>query len=221
MKKLLLLFTLVVGVIAIAMPGQAATLHFGLDTVFPGTPLKPIPYGSAPWVTVDFDDGDTPGTVDMRISANLQHSVEFVGSLYLNSNTPLDNYDFSSPVSSGGFTFPEISPEIYTTPNSQKADGDGWYDFKFEFSTSDGNTFNNTEWLEYTITATGLTADSFNLFSTEGGGEGIYLAAAHIQDADGIEDNGTWVGAVPIPASVLLLGSGLIGLAGFKRKIAK
>ena len=215
MKKLLLLITLVVVTIAFAVPGQAATYQLNIDTVFSD---KPNPAGIAPWITVVFDDGGTAGSVDMRISGNLQDADEFLSELYLNSDSVPADTVFTLTDSSGGFTL----PTIYTGINSQKADGDGLFDIRLNFSTSEDDTFNNYEWLEYAITANGLTANSFDLWSAPDGGEGAYLAAAHIQGIGEHGEDSTWVGAVPIPASVFLLGSGLIGLVGFRRKkIAK
>lgn len=66
---------------------------------------------------------------------------------------------------------------------------------------------------------TGQTSD--NVLAQLGTGAlriGIHVQGYDSGENEGFVNNDT---PVPIPASVLLLGSGLIGLAGFKRKIAK
>jgi hypothetical protein len=90
-----------------------------------------------------------------------------------------------------------------------KADGDGWFDILLVFPILSADHFNLDEVVVYTITGTGITASDFNDLSAESGGQGIYLSAAHIQGTNGGSD---WLGAVPEPSTVVLLGLGLTGL---------
>ena len=69
----------------------------------------------------------------------------------------------------------------------------------------------NTDVLTFTITGTGITASSFAWLST--GGSPNYVAA-HVQGIP-LDGGGTasgFIGTVPIPGAVWLLGSGLLGL---------
>ena len=56
-----------------------------------------------------------------------------------------------------------------------------------------------------------MTKAADRFFSDEGGGQGTFLAAAHIQRING-NDSG-WIGVVPEPSTASLLALGLVGLA--------
>ena len=109
--------------------------------------------------------------------------------------------------------------------NADKADGDGYFDIKFDF-VQPGNQerFGAGESIEYLITGiAGLDASSFNHRSADNNGipysasDGRYYTAAHVQGIgeDG-EDSG-WV-TTPEPATLVLLGLGGVGLLLTRRR---
>ncbi len=113
-----------------------------------------------------------------------------------------------------------LAPTGSATVNSLKADGDGYYDGKFEYA---GNNFLGHEQIlsfDLGIVGQDLDTSDFHLFSIPGGGTGTFIMASHIQNVSG--GNSLWVGTaavVPVPVAAVLFAGGLAALMGFRRSI--
>jgi len=190
----------------------AAIVTFQLDYEFSGaTP----PSGLTPWLTATFDDQDSSGSVELTMAATNLTDAEHVKGWYFNFAGDLTTLSFSYDSAAD-----VEAASINTGTDAFKADGDGFFDILFVFANGD---FREGEESVYSITGTGITADSFDFFSAPGDGNGSWTTAAHIGGIGPCDQYSGWVGgnSVPIPGALWLLGSGLIGLVGMRKKLKK
>ncbi|MBW7905396.1 MAG: hypothetical protein LC135_02770 [Phycisphaerae bacterium] len=186
--------------LAAAAAAQAAILTFELSVEFSGaTP----PAGAAPWLTATFDDGGSPGSVDLTLATTNLVSNEFVFRWMFNLDPVLDptSLSFSAPSKTGAFT----DPVINTGVDSFMADGDGKFDIEVVFSNAGGpaNRFGAGDSVKYTITGIpGLTAASFDFLSAPAGGHGPFPTAAHVGGIGANDDESGWI-TVPEPSTGL------------------
>jgi hypothetical protein len=108
------------------------------------------------------------------------------------------------------------------TPGTYKADGDGLFDGRVDFGNG-GTKYSSVTFILGSTTG-GLDINDFLALSS-GGSKGAYTVAIHAQSTSlsGSPATSEFIGGnpVPIPGAAWLLGSGLLGLIGFRRKFEK
>lgn len=198
-----------------ASPASALTITFDLDVEFSGaTP----PAGATPWMTITIDDAADPGganSVRVTISNVNLTGTEFVELVDLNFDPALDPTQLT-------FTAVNMSAvgsvSFLTGVDAFMADGDGNFDLMLDLPPPPGNfaaKFTAGETIVFDLTYTAaITANSFDFLSAAGGGQGSFLAAAHVKGIGAAGEDSGWIG-VPEPGTVLL-GLGMLGLLAFR-----
>ena len=201
---------------------QASMMTYGLGTAFTGKvdPSSPLP--SNGWLTATFDDGGGSGKVIVTLTSGLGVASEFISQVNFNVNPAIDPSDLAIHWT-GGTSNGIVTKIVATDQDKQKAGSSHGYDIELQFKTSAAGRFDGVgETVILMLTGSGLTAGDFAYLNT-GSGDSAHVAA-HIQ---GIPvtlpdpEDSTWIKdptAVPIPAAAWLLGSGLLGLVGIRRK---
>jgi hypothetical protein len=234
MKKIFFLIILFAGLIALAAPVEAS-LTYNYDTKY-SHGFAPAS-DTTPWLSATFSDTDTTdNTLLLTLSADNLTGSEFVSNWYFNLDPAFKNMiPWKSRPGSvkieylGGTEYPTVG----INSNSYKAGSNGDFDIRISFATKGSKRFEAGDSATFKITFDpgtsdlSLGEDSFN-FASEGKHGGLYTAA-HVQ---GIHDKfSSWVtgnpkismvtAQVPIPGAIWLLGSGLLGLLGIRRRRKK
>lgn len=200
-----------------------AGLSLDLDTAFNGTsPLS----SNTPWLTADFTTVGNNVLFTLTATANLTGS-ENVSQFYFNFDDSLKvNWlHFSVASTTGSFSLPDVN----LRKNSFKADGDGKYDIRLDFTTGGrlSRTFNAGDSISYLICYSGgaISEQDFDFLSFPDHGVGPFYAAAHVQNTGGgvcsgwIADGQPGVTPVPEPSTfaTILLGGG-VGLRSLRQR---
>lgn len=215
--------------IGILAPINAYSLSITLNTEFSG---GAVPSG---FPTISILQGANADTVNVLITSNLISGTEFIDEVVF-------NYGGANPLVTGltaTFTSGQAATDgIFFGSNAFKADGAGYFDIKFDYEASNNsNRFTAGETSAYTLSVAsglGLSPDDFSFLSTASA-KGSFGGAAHVQGIATAPGSG-WVGGPPIggpnppdpepdpvpePTAVWMLGLGLLGLVGYKRKQCK
>lgn len=199
------------GLLTAATAASADFLAIELDFEFSGATA---PSGSGPWLRAEFSS-TTPGEVDLKLISLLNSSTEKVKTWSFNFDPALDPDDLAISQDSGP------AATWSTGEQHHKADGNGYYDVLFSFSTS-SDLFKQGSVAEFTITsADPISAHSFMYQSVNGppSKNGFYSAAhvlgIYVEESGWIANNGDpETVLVPLPAPVALGGAGLALAAG-------
>ena len=226
-KKIWLAIIVFLGAIAFTIPVQALTFYY--DYEYSGATS---PTGPAPWLTATFNDVtnvSVPGEpapmsgVQLSLSTAGLTGSEFVTEWDFNLNPALgDPYYAIADI----FHLSGIIPDsVSWGEDAFLAGPDGNYDIEFLFGTAHAFRFTSGQTSVFLITGTGLTAGYFNYTSDPGnsGVGGPFLSGAHVQGIGSFAQDSGWVAPVGIaePVTMLLLGIGLIAVAGISRKLKK
>lgn len=197
---------------------NADSITFYLNYTFSGD----SPQGSPPWLVANFEDIGT-NWVKLTLRATGLINNEFIKGGTKESKGWFFNFNDNLDLNLLSFEYKEgeKASEIGKSKNSYKADGDGEFDILFSWE----NKFIKDSYVIYEITSStqNFSAIDFKFFSNQGGGEGIYYSAAHIQ---GIEiGKSGWIGAkevtVPEAGIFMLLGLGLSAVGVGRRWMRK
>ena len=173
-----------------------------------------------------FSSNTPAGSITVLITQFNASTVQF--SITNNTDGDIDDLYFNN-ILAGGPNWATaagcaLCSQISFDSNAFKADGDGLYDMQVMFPSSGGahgpDRFAPGETVTFTVTAIGIVPESFLSFSSPDGGSGPFQVAAHVISIDSQGGQSGWISDQPIPepTTLLLLGSGMVGVAAHLRR---
>ena len=200
-------------VFGLSQAASAMTLSYTLDFSFGDGSCGGGGGGTTCWVGVTWDDGGSPGTVDMTLDASGLPAGTSLSEFYFNSDTAISFSGFT-PLAGSSMTG---AFSLTSGPNCCQADGDGLFDNFLNLPPPGADLFDGGEQIVFHLNdlgGGGITANTFDSTAALSN----YFAAARIEQTG--TANSDWLGAdgvAPIPepnAAILFgVGAGVVGVA--------
>ncbi len=215
-----LLCTVLLGVCLLC---SSSAFAFVIESQLLGDPRVDNPDGLIVYVTIVVDEVLSPGDAEWTVDIDSP----------LHPDIKLDEFYFNMGGSTSDYTFSNFDPTGWavSSPGSVQGGGAGASTFMFEtlYPPPLGQSHvdvTNTQKLTFTMSKTSnFIANDFLLAGltdlTGDGDLGSHQLGAHLLSlGDNGEDSGFAVGDYPVPepSTILLVGTGLIGIIGFGRK---